>query len=165
MSAFPLTIRQSRLQYLTLGVVAMLFVAGGFWMTGLADTWHRIWGYVCLVFFGLGFLVFLATMIRPGTLVIDSDGVTQTVLFRRHLFRWEDVARFRAWTMPQVMLPARPLTLVAFDDLRPAGRPVLRAINKQLGADAALAPGWTMRPDALAELLNSARRHFVETVG
>jgi hypothetical protein len=147
----PIIIRQSLGKAVWLAVVAAIFVAIGVrtWLTGRPE--DRLIAACVTIFFGLGLLVFLARIAAPGRLVIDAHGITQTSLLRTTVIPWSAAANFRVWRMHRT-------DFIAFDDLRPPGtRRALRAMNRLVGAEAALAPGWAMQPERLAALLNATR--------
>lgn len=75
------TIVQSRGKAGRYAVLAAVFVAAGVWLyrQGSSD---QTWAILSIAFFGLGLVVFLAQLIRPGTLVLDARGITQAVLAR-----------------------------------------------------------------------------------
>jgi hypothetical protein len=155
----PITIRQSRRKAGLLAFLAAIFVGMGTCTYGLGDLTSRIISIFCVVFFGLCLIVASIQLICPGRLVIDCRGVTQTFLRRSHAYPWPEVANFRVWRVAHN-------ELVAYDDLRtPNPHPTLQAINRSIGADAALAGGWAMPAGRLADLLNAARDHCLAPTG
>jgi hypothetical protein len=154
---FPIIIRQSRVRAALLTLGSAAFVAGGGWSLLLARAGDRLVLGLSTAFFGVCLATGLMMLLWPGRLVVDQRGITQTSLRRTHHFAWRDVDNFRVW---RVGLTNR---FVAFDYLGPTpDRRFLRAFNRAMGADAALAPGWTMRAEELAALLNEARQVWMK---
>jgi len=155
----PITVLQSRGSAVAHWIGSAIFVAGGIGMCFSGKPLIQAWGVLAILLFGLGMIVFSIRIVRPGSLIVDSRGITQTSLLRTRLSPWHEVKNFRVW---RVSFGRN--TLVAFDDLRPADvRPTLRAINRSFGAEATLAPGWTMEAEPLATLLNAARDCWIDS--
>jgi hypothetical protein len=136
----PIVVRGSRRIHALYLLVALVFVATGAWQVGTETP--QMWAWLCIVFFGLGSLVFIAQLIRPGLLAIAPDGVTMTVLWRTHRYGWAQIASFRT---QRVGLMSRH---VWFDlQKTPDG-------DIRMGS---FGTGWETRAQALCDLLNAAR--------
>jgi len=101
---------------------------------------------------GAGLLLGLGILIPAPRLEIGPSGIAQIVLWRTTRLAWPDVHEFR---------PSRGL--VGFDYTSPPPKGMaLRRLNAAVaGVEGALQPGWEMGPQALADLLNQARAHWL----
>ena len=136
--------------YLT---ASLAFAAGGLLMLNDPEE-SRTAAMLCLVFFGLGALVFLLMLIRPQRLALDGQGFTLSggLVRSPKLVRWRDIEPFFVYRLP------RAGKMIGYN-FRPGVKPdtAMRAIARRLGADAALPKGWPMSPDAMVEHLNAFR--------
>jgi hypothetical protein len=131
---------------------SLIFVVGGLAMLREPDSVGT--GWLCLIFFGLGALVFLLLLIRPQRLLLDSQGFTLCggLVRSPRLVRWRDIEPLFVYRLP------RAGKMVGFN-YRPGVGPdtAMARIARRLGADGALPKGWPMSPDALADHLNAVR--------
>ena len=147
--------------------VATLFVLAGIFITSRQPDPSEVWiGYLCIVFFGLGGLVFAAQLL-PGSsfLKIRRDGFEFRALWRGTAFRWSDVQEFGVaeLTMYHGGIPQKH-RMVGFR-FSPAyasnKHPRLRRLNQALvGYDAALPDNYGMKHDELASLLNQKKLEY-----
>jgi hypothetical protein len=161
----PIVIRQASGRIVGLLIVSLAFVAIGLLIpdmeqssVGRDATAHHIWS-LTVALFGLCSGVFVWQLAKPGQLELTAEGVVQTVLGRTHLVRWREAENFRVWKY-------RSTTLIAYDDLRDPSirsgvdKALSAVLNKAFGVGAALPVGWTMKPQAVADLLNAARARW-----
>lgn len=155
-----IVILQSRRQTLRIAGLGVVMVSASI-LTALSDRslTVRAVGGGGVLFFGLGLLVFVVQLVRPGRLTLDAVCITQTSLGRTTRLLWSEVGHFRVWSTSRT-------AVVAFDDLRPLqGRSTLRRISRSLGADGALVGGWTMPAGQLAALLNTMQAEWRRRAG
>ena len=140
----------SRKKAVGLFVIASVFVAIGVVM--VAD--GVVFGWVAIVFFGLGVPLSIWQLVAPGSLTID-----ETTLEVRHYwwvrrYRLAECDEFRRWDAGA--------ELVVFD-YHGEPRPGSGRWGKQhLGFTDSLPDTYGLGADALAELLNAARRRVRE---
>ncbi len=152
------------LQAKTSRAIVLVAISAGFVAIGLfvwPPSESSIMRLFCIAFFGLCGLVGLGTLIVPSRLEIGPSGLTQRVLWRATRLGWTDVYNFR----PAIIGLANKT--VGFDYLtaRPK-RAALRRLNSAIaGVQGALQPGWELAPQALADLLNGAREHWLAVAG
>lgn len=156
----PIVIRSTRWKLVAPLLGALLFVAGGVWMLSLGDPGKVTSGLFTTGFFGLCALVLLVPLLRPSTLEIGREGVTERTAVRTTTYGWDQVRAFRVQKIAG-------RTMVAFDFTQddPAQRR-LRALSRSMaGAEGAFDNLWTIRPQALADLLNEARARWGPPTG
>jgi hypothetical protein len=148
----PVTLHTSRKS--TLGY---LFLFVGFAVIGLLMIRDKpSFGYLCTAFSGVGILVF-AVMLHPGSsyLHLTESGFTVCTLFRKHAFRWEDVAGFLV-----VQIARHNLVGWYFTRNYP-GRPTGRAVSAAIsGAEGSFPDNYGKKPEDLAFLLNTLRHRY-----
>jgi uncharacterized membrane protein YhaH (DUF805 family) len=154
----PIVVKASPLRgALALGAAALVdtVVAGAV----VAGTKVDATLFFYLGFFGLCGGAGLWMLMAPARLVIGPEGLTERVLGRAKLFAWSEVYDFR----PAVIGLASRTVGFSFAAERP-GRGWLRRLNRALsGVEEQLNAGWEIEPAALAELLNAAREHWLES--
>jgi hypothetical protein len=148
-------------------LVATLFVLAGIFIVSKTDA-SDVWiGYVCIVFFGLGGVVFAAQLL-PGSsfLKIRRDGFEFRALWRGTAFRWSDVQEFGVaeFTLYHGGIPQKH-RMVGFrfspSSARRDAHPRLHRLNQALvGYDAALPDNYGMKHDELASLLNQKKMEY-----
>lgn len=116
-------------------------------------------GYFCSGFFALGLPVFaLRFHPKAAFLHLASNGFTFCSLFRAHTIQWAHVREF-------AVIFVGPNQMVAWNftpDYPATGR--ARAISKSLsGYEAALPDTYGMKPQELADLMDSLRQRFGNT--
>ena len=151
----PITLRPSRAKAALLFLVCTVFVAGGVLMVRDGKTM----GYFCGGFFALGLPVFgIQFLPKAAYLHLAVDGFTFCSLFRRHSVQWAHVQNF-------AVIHVGPNRMVAWNftpDYRATGR--ARGISKALsGYEAALPDTYGMKPQALADVLNSLLHQYTNT--
>lgn len=145
----PATLLPSRLKYSLLLVLSLVFVAmGAFLLTQQASA-VAAWG--CIVFFGLGAIVFALILFVPGasSLQLDTNGFVVRSLFRSHRTAWKDVAGFRP-----VRIGVKKFVGFDFAPGVPASRKLRRVNSAMVGAEAALPDSYGVSVDKLSGLLN-----------
>jgi hypothetical protein len=141
-----MVLRPSRLKWLGLNAICLVFVIIGIFMIRSGDAM----GWFVAGFFGLGLLVGIVCML-PGAsyLKLDAQGFTMCSLYRAHAFRWEDVTGFgvgRVVTNKMVMFNFSPSYVRS---------PKMRSLNVGLvGYEAGIPDSYGLKHEALAELLN-----------
>jgi hypothetical protein len=145
----PVTLYPARRKLLLLLFGCAVFDAIGIKM--VAD--GASWGWPGLIFFGLGTVV-AAVMLVPGAalLVLDRDGFQTTSLFRRRQTCWQDVSGFAPVSIPPSMLK-----LVAYDDVKVAGRTVARVNSVLAGRNTALSDTYGLSAAELARVMTQWR--------
>jgi hypothetical protein len=111
-------------------------------------------GWLCVVFFGLGAIVFALQFIpRASYLWITNEGFTFCSLFRRSpVFLWHDVSDFRVASVPPSRHP-----LVVFNWTAKPDRRIGRVNRHLVGATDGLPDTYGLRPEELADLMNDWR--------
>lgn len=104
--------------------------------------------------FGLGIFVFALQFIpRASYLRITNEGFTFCSLFRKSpLFLWNDVSGFRVASVPPSRHP-----LIVFDWHAKPDRSIGRINRHLVGATNGLPDTYGLRPEELADLMNSRR--------
>ena len=148
----PLTLYPKRSSAILLFFVSSIFVATGIWM-GVSGDWF---GFVGAAFFGLGIPAAVVKLIPGSTsLLIDSDGITFTNLFRKTSLRWSVFDEFFVVTMWQAGLKVQQM--VGFNFAPAYDRAKLgRAVAKALGnCEGALPDTYGKKAEELAAILNA----------
>lgn len=140
------TLRPSRLKWLGVGTICLLFVVIGVLM--IKD--GKSAGWLSVIFFGLGCVVTVVSMLPRATyLRLTPEGFTMCSMFRAHTFRWQDVTGF---SVGRVALNKMVLFNYAPSYQKSPG---LRSLNVGLvGYEAGLPDNYGLGHDALAALLN-----------
>ena len=128
---------------------SLAFVAGGL----LLIPQEPLVGWLCVVFFGLGAIVFSVNLHpKSSFLTVAHEGFTVARLFRQHFVPWSHVQEF---------VPARVgLNKMVGWNYTPEFRAqaTLRRINQATsGVEGALPDTYGMSVDALCALLNEIR--------
>ncbi len=151
----PITLHPSRVQSALLFIVCLLFVLIGIWTVHGGD-WF---GYFATGFFALGLPIFaLQFYPKAAYLRLEAEGFTICVLFRRITIRWAQVRDFgvaRLWGDRRVGWNFTP----DYSATKRA-RAISRAIS---GCEGMLSNNYGMKPDELAELMESVRQEYADT--
>jgi uncharacterized membrane protein YhaH (DUF805 family) len=118
------------------------FVALGLMVLGSSNFRSLIF----VIPFGLFGAVGAVGLIRPARLEVGPEGLTQTVLGRKRTVAWTDAYNFR----PVVI--SLTSKMIGFDYLKPPRRGLTQG---------RLAGNWENPPEAVANLLNQAREHWL----
>ena len=147
-------LRPSKRRFLPLLGASLLFVIAGLWMIPRG---HVFVGWMSVVFFGLGALVFAAQFLPNSSfLKLDDQGFTVRAIYREHFFRWSQVRDCRPLNIGMN-------TMVGYDFAAEVERSRTVRLARTLSAcDAALPNTYGMKPEALAQLMNSARARALE---
>lgn len=151
----PVTLRTSRRKMILLLITSLLFVAGGIRIASE----QPLVGYSGAVFFGLGVIVFTIQLLPNSSyLHLTPEGFTFCNLFRSHTVPWHLARDFAV-----IRVSRRPLVVWKYSpDF--AAHPKARALSRTLcGYDAALPDSYGMRPQELADLLNSLQHRYAAT--
>ena len=152
-STEPLVIRESRQRAaLKLGCCILLsFLC--FRLTERVDGQTLFFSWMFLAVGLLGMITAVSTLVRPGRLVLDDQGFSETRLTRGKRWLWREIG-------PVHLQPVGFIAMsVAFDDLRPQGRNSLyRRWLRHEGIEGGFLGGWTMPLEPLAEVLEARRR-------
>ena len=137
-------------------VVSTAFVTGGILITST-----RQWiGWLVIVFFGLGVMVFALQLLPNSNYVrVGPDGFTVCNLFRSHSCRWSDVGAFKV-----AQIGTKEMVVFSFSNQYRGPRRLSRLNAHLVGADAAVAISGSLNigMHELADLLNRFRgRHGV----
>ncbi len=152
----PVTLRTSRWKMILLLITSLLFVAGGIWIASE----QPLVGYSGAVFFGLGVIVFTIQLLPNSSyLHLTPEGFTFCRLYRSRTVPWHLARDFA------VIRVSRLTPLVAWKyppDF--AAHPKARALSRALcGYDGQLPDTYGMRPQELADLLNSLQHRYAAT--
>ena len=146
------TIRSSVGKTLLYLVISLVFVSIGLVMLGDPSQATTAWG--CILFFGLGGLVFIWLLVRPQLLILDDEGFTLSggMVRSPKMTLWRDVESFFVYRLP------RGGKMVGYN-FAPGRRKetALAKLARGLGADGALPKGWPMSAEKMAETLNERR--------
>ena len=150
----PIFLRQSRRKWIVIAIVCWVFVPLIVATLGRSASEQVLSGENLVLLIAMLFLLLLGfiatfTVVRPGTLSIDRDGLRERMLGRDRHYAWEDVDNFHTVSVPRN-------TLVMFD-LNQDGKPV-RNFNTKTGYSAGtLSDSYGLDHDALASLLQTVR--------
>ena len=147
-----------------LGVLMVSLVLGfGGWLMVTdpdADA-RRGMGWFCLLFFGLAALVAIIQLISGSSrVVVTSQGIHQTAMYKRHFFAWADIERFGVAEWTQWHGPFRQrhrLVGIRFKAGSHVGKRWRRAslLSEALvGYHGALSDNYGYKHQDLADLLN-----------
>jgi hypothetical protein len=141
----PATLYPSRMKWLLVLLIGVLFAVVGYWMVSDGD--RRSW--FVLVFFAAVSIV-AAVMLLPGAggLTLDRNGFRATSLFRSSSSRWQDVTGFEPASIPPSLQK-----LVVYDDINLTGRKIANLNVALVGRNAALPDTYGLSPDDLARLM------------
>lgn len=161
-----LVIQQSRWKTALFLLLSIVFVIGGIWMINDPDGSGRrsaeylhFWGWVTVLFFGLGFFALIGRLIRPSQLLLSPQGFTIRHFLRQDHFPWGSVASFHVWSHRGAKMPGWRL----HDDSPEFG--VGARISRGLGTDGSMGGGWDRSPEAIVALLQAWKdRHAPEPV-
>jgi len=152
LEAPPIIVRGSRLK--TASSLVLLGLAVAFLVRRLREDWaddqHAL---VFIILGGAIVTLLIVDLIRPARLVLDWRGLTQSRLWGRRRWSWDEIGDFR-------VAPRGVGRCIAFDFPGGRGDGGLAAQDAPLGADAFLAGGWELAPHRLASLLNQAKQHW-----
>jgi hypothetical protein len=111
---------------------------------------------LCGLFFAAVGLRYLLVLIFRSRFEISPTGILWFKGYRTFKYRWSDIFNFRA-------IRVSSFTHAVAFDIKPesSAAPKFRALNRAIsGADNTLGIGWTISPEALADLLNAARARW-----
>jgi hypothetical protein len=128
--------------------ISLAFVAIGGWMVSRDPGDWRAIG--CLVFFGLGAVVFLVQLAAPPTLLLSAQGFTYKGLFGRGFdVAWDDIESFHIWQNPFAKQ-----RMLAWTYRPGRGKATgLAGVSRQLGADGAVPGLWTISLERLLDMM------------
>ena len=146
----PITLYPSRIKLMVLLAMSLGFVVLGIWIVPS----DPLIGYLNIVFFGLGAVVFVLKLNpKASFLTLAEDGFTYSAMYRHQFVPWQDVHGFKV-----VRVGPRRFVGWTFDASH-EGQGVVRRANKAIsGAEAALPDTYGMAVDELARLLEEHRQ-------
>ena len=148
----PREIVSSRGKLLGFLALCLGFVAIAVFVPG--DGGDTTWRWLCGGLFGLGALVFVASLVRPQRLLLDGDGFVQFGGMTRSPRRvaWRDVDRFFVYRL------RRGGKMIGYD-LAEHARPdsYLGDMARHFGADGALPKTLPGSPESIVADLNAYR--------
>ncbi|HUI16403.1 MAG TPA: STM3941 family protein [Alphaproteobacteria bacterium] len=154
----PVTLNVSKRRWLRFLAVGLAFAAIGGWMISLGPAGMTfIAGWGALVFFGLGSVVIVVTLL-PGAsgLTLDREGFVMRSLFRRSTYRWSDVDEFAVSEVP-LGQGARTMKAAGFND-RSAAQGRIAQVNVALaGRNSALPDSYGLAVEDLVRLMSAWR--------
>jgi len=137
----------------------MLLGCAAFTATGIFMVRAGQWvGWVAIVFFGLGVVVFALQLLPNSTyLRVGPGGFTVCTLFRAHSCGWTDVDAFRV-----AHVGAKDMVVFGFSKQYRGPRRLSRVNVHLVGAEAAVAAAgsWDVSMDELADMLNQYRERY-----
>ena len=138
----------------------MLVISSSFVVLGvlLTDKDELLIGWLCAVFFGLGVLMALISLL-PGSSYLDltPDGMEIRSLYRKWFVRWSDVQEF----FP-TFVQHRPMTSWNYTKSFAGQRFGRKIASGLIGAEAILPDTYGMSAKDLSNLLNNWRtKHAV----
>lgn len=142
---FPDKIHTSKLKNLGLLLLSSIFVIGGVWMGGF-------WGWVCVIFFGLGVVVFVIEALPNSSyLLLTERGFVIRSMFREHTCEWKDCGPFSIENLGG----SRFVVFKFSPDYK--GHPLLKKVSSMI--DMGGLPGsYTLSLAELASKMNAARK-------
>jgi len=151
-----LTLHSSKKKYLLLLAVSIIFTWAGMAMISDGETA----GWLPFIFFGLGILVSIVTML-PGAsyLRLSTEGYEVCSLFRKHTVKWRDIG-------PLGVGISSGNKMVVFDYSPSYTEHVSsRQLAKNMtGFEGALHDTFGMSAEELAEVMNEWRETCLQTV-
>lgn len=146
----PMILRPSPWKWAGVGAVCTAFTVIG----GLMVRSGEAIGWLCLVPFGVGVLVSVASVLPNATyLKLDPEGFTMCSMYRSHTFRWEDVSGFEVGSVF-----SNKMVLFNFEPSY-TRTPGLRSLNVGLvGFEAGLPGSYGLKHEELADLLNKFKQ-------
>jgi hypothetical protein len=134
------------------------FVASGALLVRVDDLEADLAGWVLILFFGLGAIVFCLHLL-PGSayLKLDPAGFTVCSLFRAHSYRWYEVDSFEVGKFRR-----RKLVVFNFSNLH-RGQEFVRKLSSAIGGyEGALVPEtYGLSAEELAATMNEWRARAV----
>ena len=151
LEAGELILRASRLQWIALAAVCVIFALGGLYLIVTGE--DR--GYAVAAFFALGALLAFALLFHGrANLRLAEDGFVFGLMWREESHRWKDVSAFD-------VVAIRGSRRVAFDVPRDRGA-LAGMARKQIGFSAILPDRYGMKAEDLAAIMNQWREAALE---
>lgn len=152
----PVRFHPSRLKFVLLLIVCLLFSFGGIYMVrdGASGGW------AVLLFFGLGVLVCIA-IVLPGAngLTLGPDGFEVRSMYRGARTRWQDASGFMS-----AQIPPYGHNMVVYDDATIKPGMLAKANVGMTGRNAALPDTYGMNADGLAALMEAWRARALRRI-
>ena len=148
----PIIIEQDKAKITSLLVTCVAFCLF-FGLLAWSGTSRSVfWGYVAAAIFGVGALLLIVQLVRPGVLIVDRDGLTCRLLFNAVRYRWDDIASFV--THAPNAFSQRPAFVLAESSKR---HPISRKLTGGLGTLGAL---WELSASEIVDILNDAKARW-----
>src|SRR5581483_3737542 len=158
-----LVLRPGRVKWLSILVLSGAFVAIGYLMVRTGGPMRdvpfgdaRFWGWAVISFFGLGFVISMATLLSPHfNLTLSPLGFTFGTVLGTRSYEWTDVHSFRVELLAETW-PFPPLKQVRFTRRRETSSASPRVDRGGLRrrADGALPYTYGIDAEKLAATLN-----------
>lgn len=155
----PVEFQQDRLKISGRGAAALALVAMGAWSLahhdlarspGRSPAFAQLADWAATIFFSLCLLAILASLVRPATVRLSSEGIQISYAWGTYRRTWDNVGGFELWRY-------RGDRTVIYNDVRPTN-PVLAKINHWLtGATSALPTALNVDPERLLTVIECAR--------
>ena len=158
----PIVIAMSRGKIVLLLLVSVVFVAGGVFLLvhdpqDPGDP-HNLRSYLCILFFGLGVLIFGWRLLVPTRLELTPAAIRWFDGRKTHSYSWKDIAEFRAYRpSPRTTSKYIGFEYVPGHPNRAKAAALARAL---VGVDGGFGGQWEMPAQDLAGLLNEAKRKW-----
>jgi hypothetical protein len=149
----PIVIRKSRAKSLLMIAVSAGFCALLFWTWKSNPTQSSSWIILSgLVMFALGCPLFAWEVIRPEQLTLSPAGLQWRSLRKTLTYKWDQLSEFSVFSIRGSKLIGFSVTGTG------ANTSLLGRFNVALTGNSAALPGlWEIKPEELADILNSAR--------
>jgi len=109
----------------------------------------RVWGWIAVIFFGLGIPLSLFQLFSNRfNLVLTPDSFSVGTLLGTRTIRWRDVAEFSAQVMAYRSWPLKPVEMVRYK------------MTPGSGQRGGFLGTYSMSAESLAEMMNTWRRRY-----
>jgi hypothetical protein len=136
--------------------MALIATGLGWWAlmqhAGLALT---MTGWVAIFFGAASIPVLLLQVIRPPRLRLRPDVMIFDNGLHQKIVPWSDIEGFYLWRMSAAKFPA-----LRYKTGREPHDRISRAMRERAGVDQTIAAPWPLKPQALVDVLNQARREL-----
>jgi len=165
-----LVLRPSRGKWVLVFAGSTAFVLAGLWMVRVGGPMPRVpfgdarlWGWIGILFFGLGVPMSLAQLLGSHfNLTLTPDAFTFGTLRGKQTYRWSDVTSFSPRVIADRPWPFRPIGMVRFE-FTPAVSERLSAgfwVRKLGGSSGGLLDSYGMSAESLAAKMNHWKRRY-----
>ena len=154
----PVFLRPSRRKWLRVLLGSAGFVAIGIWMV----LQGQIWGWLCVIFFGLVSVTALTLLLLPGVaaLTLDANGFEVIQYFRRQRTSWLNTSDFEP-----IKIPPANILLVGYDDATFGDSSIAKMNRSIAGRNAVIPDTFGLSADDLASLMTRWRERALSAAG